>query len=204
MLRHAPIESYLESLGAHPTVLSQEARCPVCLDLCDNHTPQRWHNPIIETYCKHVFHYVCLHRWVSAGNANCPVCREVFYDLPCTPGQILDDAECVSPLDDTIPLVVSRQNSYEGLRERLFDAGNEFRFEENQVLRMFEDTAGVQHEQYTAKEKDDSRSLSRQVGDLPTDAMQLYHSASIHRVGEGKVDWQRTDSLPLDQLMPEF
>lgn len=87
------------------------------------------------------------------GNANCPVCQEVLYNLSPIPSQVhyvLDDAEDISPREGT-SLVVSRQNSQKSLRQRLFDAANGFRLEENRVLRMFEDRAKFQR-QYVPSE----------------------------------------------------
>jgi hypothetical protein len=33
----------------------------------------------VETPCQHVFHYSCLHQWLSTGKSTCPICRKFLY-----------------------------------------------------------------------------------------------------------------------------
>ena len=141
------------------------------------------------------------------GKATCPVCREVFNALSSTPSQIrhvYEDAEDVSSLEDTRSLVFSHQSSHEGLRERLFDVASEIRFEENRVLRMFEDTSVSQRQCERHTVRIDSTNLPRDVGELAAGAIELYLGSIVHGVDERESDWHASNNMSLDQSPPDF
>ena len=207
MAHHTLMRLYVESHRARQAVLSQEAICPICLDTYTHHTTQLWQTPIVETPCKHVFHYVCLHRWFSVGKATCPVCREVLHALSSPPNQfrhVYEDAEDASSVEDTRSLVFSHQSSYESLRERLFDVASEARFEENRVLRMFEDTSLSQRQCERHTVRNVSINLPRDFRELAANAIQLYLGSIVYRVDERESDWRTTNSMPLNQPLPNF
>ena len=198
---------YVESHRARPTALSQEAGCPICLDTYTHHTTQLFQTPVVETPCKHVFHYVCLHRWFSVGKATCPVCREVLHALSSPPNQfrhVYEDAEDASSVEDTRSLVFSHQSSYESLRERLFDVANEVRFEENRVLRMFEDASVSQRQCERNTVRNDSINRPMDFRELAADAMQLYVGSNVYSVDDRESYWQTIDGMPLDRPLPDF
>lgn len=42
--------------------------CPICL------SPFTSNEPIFQIYCKHIFHEVCIKKWIKV-NTTCPNCR---------------------------------------------------------------------------------------------------------------------------------
>ena len=53
-----------------------ETTCPICLDDFNKHSTV----VVLECRTKHVFHSICLDRWITQEHNTCPVCRDVIIE----------------------------------------------------------------------------------------------------------------------------
>ncbi|KAH0681701.1 hypothetical protein KY289_019453 [Solanum tuberosum] len=58
-----------ESNHSNGDITSQEVECVVCLSQVEEG------EEVKELTCNHIFHRVCLERWVGFGHVTCPLCR---------------------------------------------------------------------------------------------------------------------------------
>ncbi|KAH0692085.1 hypothetical protein KY285_019182 [Solanum tuberosum] len=58
-----------EANNSNGDITSQEVECVVCLSQVEEG------EEVKELTCNHIFHRVCLERWVGFGHVTCPLCR---------------------------------------------------------------------------------------------------------------------------------
>lgn len=64
-----------ENLGydhSNGDITSQKVECIVCLSQVEEG------EEVKELTCNHIFHRVCLERWVGFGHVTCPLCRRLL------------------------------------------------------------------------------------------------------------------------------
>jgi hypothetical protein len=49
---------------------SESIVCPICLNDKEKE--------LVQTKCKHLFHYKCIEKWISEKNKSCPCCRRTL------------------------------------------------------------------------------------------------------------------------------
>jgi hypothetical protein len=80
-------EHFCRGLRTPSATLVAENTCSICLDaysLGIHKASSGMWSRIVETSCRHVFHYTCLREWLSIGTPSCPLCRNNFYTLRST------------------------------------------------------------------------------------------------------------------------
>lgn len=194
-----------------PTILPLEGSCPICLDAYTSSvqgTSQGHQEKVVETYCRHIFHYTCLHEWLSTGKNSCPMCRETFYNMTATPGLISHFHEIgnnTDLLESIQPSLLWGQVPHPQGYDNVSNAESAALPEQNRILMNLEHNGRIQRQRLT---------LIQDLIDLAQEEEELTHAEiQFHRRvlgGENELAnlyrRARLESLrwQQDQVVPEI
>lgn len=108
-----------QRLKTPSTPRTHQEICSICLDVfisSENHTSEpESRDKSVETPCQHVFHYSCLHQWLSRGRSICPICRKNLYASLISP-----EPSHLLPQNNHLPEVIHPPSWRESARRNEF------------------------------------------------------------------------------------
>lgn len=94
-------EAFCDGLVVPIDTIPSDTQRPICLAVLVEPS----YGQAVETECRHVFHYTCLHNWLSMSGDSCPMCRVVFYRpvAPQPANHSIDSSDSEGLLDSIEP-----------------------------------------------------------------------------------------------------
>jgi hypothetical protein len=197
---------YCDRLEVPAICPSSEDACPICLDAYTPYTLPA----VVKTCCQHIFHYACLHTWLSDRNPSCPMCREVLLTSPTAPiaiavPHISEHSEDGSFFEDPSNVLIWGEDADSYPYESVLNAAHESWIEENRVLRMLENNGRIQRQRLLLMEE--LSALAQEDEEL-THAEIQYHRRICGGESEAADERRqaRLDSLRRlqEELLPDF
>jgi hypothetical protein len=107
-------KTFCDGLVVPIDTIPPDTECSICLTVF----VEPPYGQAVETECRHVFHYTCLHTWLSMSGDSCPMCRVVFYEpvAPQPANHPIDSPDSEGLLDSIEPSLLWEPYPVEPLR----------------------------------------------------------------------------------------